>query len=63
MKPLSGHVTSGASTAQIESVDLEAVFEFQDAYLQPLWIFDNVIGMLVEVWSTSLDQSQTKPIQ
>jgi hypothetical protein len=49
MKPLSGHVISGASTAQNAPADLDAVYNFQDTYLQPLRIFDSVIGTLAEV--------------
>ncbi|KAG2092300.1 uncharacterized protein F5147DRAFT_779695 [Suillus discolor] len=49
MKPLSGHVTSGASTVQNASAGLEAAYDFQDTYLQLLRIFNNVIGMLAEV--------------
>ncbi|KIK39900.1 hypothetical protein CY34DRAFT_807748 [Suillus luteus UH-Slu-Lm8-n1] len=49
MKPPSGHMTSGASTAQNASADLETAFNFQDTYLQPLRIFDSVIGTLADV--------------
>jgi len=49
MKPLSGHVISGASTAQNASTDLDAAYNFQDTYLQPLRIFDSVIETLAEV--------------
>ncbi|KAG1840807.1 hypothetical protein DFJ58DRAFT_916610 [Suillus subalutaceus] len=38
MKPLSEHLTSGASTVQNASADLEAAYNFQDTYLQPLRI-------------------------
>jgi hypothetical protein len=31
--------------------DLDAVDSFQDAYLEPLRIFDTVIGELVNVWA------------
>ncbi|KAG2361639.1 hypothetical protein BDR07DRAFT_1377115 [Suillus spraguei] len=49
MKLLSGHVASGASAAQNASADLEAAYDFQDTYLQPLRIFDTVIGKLADV--------------
>jgi len=49
MKPLSGHVKSGASTAKNAPADLDAAYNFQDTYLQPLRIFDSVIETLAEV--------------
>jgi hypothetical protein len=59
MKPLSGHVRSGASTAKNAPADLDAAYNFQDTYLQPLKIFDSVIGALAEVWTMSLDRNRT----
>jgi hypothetical protein len=61
MKPLSGHTTSVASTAQDASADLETTFNFQDTYLQPLRIFDSVIGTLADVRNVPLDWSRTNP--
>jgi len=59
MKPLSGRVISGASTAQNAPADLDAAYNFQDKYLQPLKIFDSVIGTLAEVRTISLDRNRT----
>jgi hypothetical protein len=61
MKPLSGHVRSGASTAKNAPADLDAAYNFQDKYLQPLKIFDSVIGTLAEVRTISLDRNRTNP--
>lgn len=61
MKPPSGHMTSGASTAQNASADLETAFNFQDTYLQPLRIFDSVIGTLADVRTVPLTWSRTNP--
>jgi hypothetical protein len=60
MKPLSGHVTSGASTVENTSADLEAAYNFQDTYLQPLRIFDSVIGTLADVRAIPFDWDCTK---
>ncbi|KAG1850794.1 hypothetical protein DFJ58DRAFT_914602, partial [Suillus subalutaceus] len=49
MNLLSGPVGSGVCAAQNTSADLEDVYNFQDTYLQPLRIFDNVIGKLTGV--------------
>ncbi|KAG1868778.1 hypothetical protein C8R48DRAFT_120095 [Suillus tomentosus] len=49
MNLLSGPVESGASAAQNASGDLEDAYSFQDTYLQPLRIFDNIIGKLADV--------------
>ncbi|KAG1836871.1 hypothetical protein DFJ58DRAFT_917517, partial [Suillus subalutaceus] len=49
MNLLSGAVGSGASAAQNASADLEDAYNFQDTYLQPLRIFDSVIGKLADV--------------
>ncbi|KAG2108716.1 uncharacterized protein F5147DRAFT_576621 [Suillus discolor] len=45
----SGPVESGASAAQNASGDLEDAYIFQDTYLQPLRIFDDIIGQLADV--------------
>lgn len=49
MTPLSAYVASGQSTVKDSPVDLEAAYNFQDTYLQPLRIFDGVIRTLAEV--------------
>jgi len=60
MKPLSGHATSGASTVQNASADLEAAYNFQDTYLQLLRIFDSVIETLADVRAIPFDWDCTK---
>ncbi|KAG2335746.1 hypothetical protein BDR05DRAFT_1006495 [Suillus weaverae] len=49
MNLLSGLVGSGAPAAQNAPADLEAAYNFQDTYLKPLRIFDDVIGKLADV--------------
>ncbi|KAG2136354.1 uncharacterized protein EDB93DRAFT_1106911 [Suillus bovinus] len=49
MKLLSKPVQSAVSTTQNASGDLEDAYNFQDTYLKPLRIFDNVIGKLADV--------------
>ncbi|KAG2087913.1 uncharacterized protein F5147DRAFT_658845 [Suillus discolor] len=49
MNLVSGPVESGASATQNAPGDLEDAYSFQDAYLQPLRIFDNIIGKLADV--------------
>ncbi|KAG1876151.1 hypothetical protein C8R48DRAFT_669342 [Suillus tomentosus] len=53
MNLLSGPVTSGLSTAQNASADLEDASTFGDTYLRPLRIFDSVIEKLADVWAHS----------
>jgi hypothetical protein len=53
MNLLSGPVESGVSAAQNAPADLEDVYNFQDTYLRPLRIFDNVIGKLADVCAHS----------
>ncbi|KAG1844159.1 hypothetical protein DFJ58DRAFT_844067 [Suillus subalutaceus] len=62
MEPLSGHVTSGASTAQNASADLDDAYDFQDTYLQPLRIFNSVIGTLADVRAIPFSWSRTNPV-
>jgi hypothetical protein len=59
MNPLSGHATSGASTVQNAPADLEAAYNFQDTYLQPLRIFDSVVGTLADVRDIPIDWDRT----
>jgi len=49
MNLLSGPVVSVVSKAKNAPADLEDVYNVQDTYLQPLRIFDNVIGKLADV--------------
>ncbi|KIK42620.1 hypothetical protein CY34DRAFT_12278 [Suillus luteus UH-Slu-Lm8-n1] len=49
MNLLSGPSGSGLSAAQNAPANLEDAYNFQDTYLQPLRIFDNVIGKLADV--------------
>ncbi|KIK35831.1 hypothetical protein CY34DRAFT_16788 [Suillus luteus UH-Slu-Lm8-n1] len=49
MNLLSGPLGSGLSAAQNAPADLEDAYNFQDTYLQPLRIFDNVISKLADV--------------
>ncbi|KAG2054991.1 hypothetical protein BDR06DRAFT_971091 [Suillus hirtellus] len=49
MNTLSGRVTSGFSAAQNAPADLADACKFGDTYLQPLRIFDSVIGKLADV--------------
>jgi hypothetical protein len=49
MNLLSGPVGSGVSAAQNAPTDLEDAYHFQSTYLQPLRMFDNVIGKLADV--------------
>jgi hypothetical protein len=53
MNLLSGPLGSGLSTAQNAPADLENAYNFQDTYLQPLRMFDNVIGKLADVRARS----------
>jgi hypothetical protein len=53
MNLLSGLVGSGVSAAQNVPAILEDAYNVQDTYLQPLRIFDNVIGKLADVWPHS----------
>lgn len=54
-------VKSAASTAQNAPADLEAAFNFQDT-IQPLKIFDSVVGMLTDVWAGPLSRNRTNPV-
>ncbi|KAG2028913.1 hypothetical protein BDR03DRAFT_988096, partial [Suillus americanus] len=49
MRLLGGHVESAASTAKDGPKDLDAADSFQTTYLQPLRVFDTVIGDLANV--------------
>ncbi|KAG2343552.1 WD40 repeat-like protein [Suillus weaverae] len=49
MNLLSGRVTSGVSAAQNAPADLEDAYNSEDKYLQPLKIFDSVIGELADL--------------
>jgi len=49
MNLLSKPVESGVSAAQNAPAALEDVYNVQDTYLQPLKIFDKVIGELADV--------------
>jgi hypothetical protein len=49
MNLLSGPVVSVVSKAKNAPAVLEDVYNVQDTYLQPLKIFDNVIGKLADV--------------
>ncbi|KAG2028909.1 hypothetical protein BDR03DRAFT_1019188, partial [Suillus americanus] len=49
MRLLGGHVKSAASTAKDGPKDLAAVDDLQTTYLQPLRVFDTVIGDLANV--------------
>jgi len=53
MNLLSKPVESGVSAAQNTPAALEDVYNVQDTYLQPLRIFDKVIGELADVWPHS----------
>lgn len=56
MRLLGGHVTSVASTANNAPAGLAVADDFQTTYLQPLKIFDTVIGNLANVWAILLGQ-------
>ncbi|KAG1852862.1 hypothetical protein DFJ58DRAFT_399683 [Suillus subalutaceus] len=49
MHPLAGPVITVASVGQGGQEDLDAVDNFQDTYLEPLRIFDNVIGKIADL--------------
>ncbi|KAG1867251.1 hypothetical protein DFJ58DRAFT_911672, partial [Suillus subalutaceus] len=49
MHPLLGPVITVASVGQDSQADLDAAYGFQDTYLQPLRIFDDVIGKIADV--------------
>jgi hypothetical protein len=49
MNLLSGPSGSGLSAAKNAPANLEDAYNFQDTYLQPLRIFDNVIEKLANV--------------
>lgn len=55
MRLLGGRVTSAASTAN-NPAGLAVADDFQTTYLQPLKIFDTVIGNLANVWAILLGQ-------
>jgi hypothetical protein len=50
MNLFSGPVESGVSATQNAPPVLNDAYNVQDTYLQPLKIFDNVIGRLADVW-------------
>jgi len=52
MRQLGKHTTAVASTAKDSPEDLDAADNLQTTYLQPLRIFDSVIGELANVWAT-----------
>jgi hypothetical protein len=58
MHSLSGHQTTVVSVLQGAQKDLEAADSFQDTYLQPLRIFDTVIG---EVANVGRPSSRSEP--
>ncbi|KAG2359239.1 hypothetical protein BDR07DRAFT_222972 [Suillus spraguei] len=45
----SGHATTALYIVQDAQADLDAVDGFQDTYLKPLRIFDDVIGKIADV--------------
>jgi hypothetical protein len=53
MHSLSGHKTTVVSILQGAQKDLDAADSFQDTYLQPLRIFDTVIGEVANVYRPS----------
>jgi len=63
MNLLSGPVESGVSATQKAPAVLDDAYNVQDTYLQPLKIFDNVIGKLVDVWPHSFSVwDRTNPV-
>jgi hypothetical protein len=52
MRQLGKHSTAVASAAKDGPEDLDAADNLQTTYLQPLRIFDSVIGELANVWVT-----------
>ncbi|KAG1847347.1 hypothetical protein DFJ58DRAFT_483802 [Suillus subalutaceus] len=50
MHPLAGPVITVASVGQGGEENLDAVDSFQDTYLEPLRILDNVISKIADVW-------------
>jgi hypothetical protein len=51
MHPLSGPAMTAASVGQDAQGDLDTADGFQDTYLKPLRIFDDVIGKIADVWT------------
>jgi hypothetical protein len=51
MHPLSGPAITVASVGQDAQVDLDTADNFQNTYLEPLRIFDAVIGKIADVWT------------
>jgi hypothetical protein len=51
MHPLSEPAITVASAGQDAQADLNAADDFQDTYLKPLRIFDDVIGEIADVWT------------
>jgi hypothetical protein len=49
MHPLSGPAITVASAGQDAQENLEAAGNFQDTYLKPLRVFDDVIGRIADV--------------
>ncbi|KAG1836207.1 hypothetical protein DFJ58DRAFT_917728, partial [Suillus subalutaceus] len=49
MQPLSGPAITVTSVGQDAQADLDAAEGFQDTYLEPLRIFDDVIGKIADV--------------
>ncbi|KAG1874759.1 hypothetical protein DFJ58DRAFT_323125 [Suillus subalutaceus] len=54
MHPLLGPAITVVSVGQDAQVDLDAADNFQDTYLEPLRIFDDVIGKIADVWTLLL---------
>jgi hypothetical protein len=54
MNLLSAPAKSGVSATQNAPADLEAAYGVEDTYLQPLRVFDSVIGSLADVWVNPL---------
>ncbi|KAG1865713.1 hypothetical protein C8R48DRAFT_672314 [Suillus tomentosus] len=48
--PLSGPATTAASVTKGAQEDLHDASSFQETYLKPLKIFDDVIGKIADVW-------------
>jgi len=58
MRQLGKHSTTAASAAKDGPEYLDAADNFQVPDLQPLKIFDTVVGELVNVWATLLHWKQ-----
>jgi hypothetical protein len=54
MRQLGKHSTAVASAVKDGPEDLDAADNLQTTYLQPLRIFDRVVGELANVWATLL---------